>query len=81
MVHVVCDEQGRHTIAEVSEAFLRGRMTRSADFRRLVHDKDRNPNYPSVNPPVDVVRDVLAGSNHVGIPGLGVRDGISAAWA
>lgn len=33
MVHVVCDEQDRNTIAEVSEAFLHGRMTRSADFR------------------------------------------------
>jgi len=60
MVHVVCDEHSRHTIAEVSEAFLRGRMTRSADFRRLVHDKNRNPHYPSVNPPIDAVRDVLA---------------------
>lgn len=60
MAHVTSDELGRHSICNVSEAFLRGRMTRSADFRRLVHDKDRNPKYPSVNPPVDVVRDVLA---------------------
>jgi hypothetical protein len=60
MVHVVCDERGRHTIANVSEAYLRGRMTRSADFRRLVRDKNRNPQYPAVNPPIEVVRDVLA---------------------
>jgi hypothetical protein len=59
-VHVVSDELGRHTIVEASEAFLRGRMTRSADFRRLVHDKNRQPHYPAVNPPIDTVRDVLA---------------------
>jgi hypothetical protein len=60
MVQVVADERGRHSIAEVSEAFLRGRMTRSADFRRLVRDKNRNPTYPATNPPIEVVRDVLA---------------------
>jgi len=60
IVHVVCDEEGRHSISDASEAFLRGRMTRSADFRRLVHDKNRNPQYPATNPPIDVVRDVLA---------------------
>jgi hypothetical protein len=58
--HVVCDEAGRHSISDASEAFLRGRMTRSADYRRLVHDKNRNPQYPATNPPIDVVRDVLA---------------------
>src|SRR5665213_1197206 len=60
IVHVVCDEEGRHSISDASEAFLRGRMTRSADFRRLVHDKNRTPQYPATNPPIDVVRDVLA---------------------
>ena len=60
MVAVRGDELGRHTISAVSESLLRGRMTRSADYRRLVHDKNRNPHYPSVNPPIDVVRDVLA---------------------
>ena len=60
MVTVRGDEHGRHAICPVSESLLRGRMTRSADFRRLVHDKDRNRHYPSVNPPIDVVRDVLA---------------------
>ena len=60
IVHVVCDEAGRQSISDASEAFLRGRMTRSADFRRLVHDKNRNPQYPATNPPIDVVRDVLA---------------------
>jgi Bifunctional DNA primase/polymerase, N-terminal len=60
MVTVRGDELGRHAISPVSESLLRGRMTRSADFRRLVHDKSRNPHYPSVNPPIDVVRDVLA---------------------
>jgi hypothetical protein len=60
MVTVRGDELGRHAISPVSESMLRGRMTRSADFRRLVHDKNRNPHYPAVNPPIDVVRDVLA---------------------
>jgi hypothetical protein len=60
MVTIRRDEAGRHAIAQVSEAFLRGRMTRSADLRRLVHDKNRNPHDPAVNPPIDVVRDILA---------------------
>jgi hypothetical protein len=60
MVTVRSDELGRHAISAVSESLLRGRMTRSADFRRLVQDKNRNKHYPAVNPPIDVVRDVLA---------------------
>ena len=71
MVTVRGDELGRHAISCVSESLLRGRMTRSADFRRLVHDKNRNSHYPSVNPPIDVVRDVLALAPDVwGFPAL-----------
>ena len=35
-------------------------MTRCADFRRQVKDKNGNPKLPSTNPPIEAVKDVLA---------------------
>jgi hypothetical protein len=60
MVRVVCDEQGRHSVGEVTEAHLRGRLTRCADFCRAWKSRDGNPRQAPTNPPLDVVRDILA---------------------
>jgi len=60
MVHVVSDEKGRHGIREVSQDYLRGRLTRSANFRRVWLDRGGNRSEIAVNPPLDVVRDILA---------------------
>ncbi len=59
MVNVVQDEDGRHSIREVTEAFLRGRMSRCANFSRQWGREGMKSQSPT-NPPIDVVRDVLA---------------------
>jgi len=59
MVNVVQDEDGRHSIREVTESFLRGRMSRCANFCRVWGREGMKSNSPT-NPPLDVVRDVLA---------------------
>lgn len=60
LVHVVSDENGTHSIAQVTEAALRGRMTRCADFRRGWKNRNGEKTLCSTNPPIDVVRDVMA---------------------
>ncbi|MCE5311474.1 MAG: bifunctional DNA primase/polymerase [Acidobacteriales bacterium] len=59
MVNVAQDEDGRHSIREVTEAFLRGRMSRCANFCRVWGREGMKSQSPT-NPPIDVVRDVLA---------------------
>jgi hypothetical protein len=56
MVAILKDEHNRHVIAEVTEAALRGRMSRSALYYKLNKDHDRI----QCVPPLDVVRDILA---------------------
>ena len=52
---VIRDEKCRQLIKEVSEAALRGRMTRSANFYRL----SRAETELKCAPPLDAVRDIL----------------------
>jgi hypothetical protein len=59
MVNVIEDEDGRHSIREVTEAFLRGRMSRTANFCRTFVGRNDGQKIPT-SPPIDVVRDVLA---------------------
>jgi len=60
MVNVMADEVGRHGIREVTESYLRGRLTRSANFRRVWRDRAGNRMEVASSPPLDVVRDLLA---------------------
>jgi hypothetical protein len=55
LVHVVGDEAGRSKIARVMPAYLRGQLTRCADFVR-----DDGENWTRVNPPLAAVRDLLS---------------------
>ena len=56
MVAVTTDEKNRQVIIEVSEAVLRGRLTRSADYFRTNAKGDP----VDCAPPIEVVRDILA---------------------
>ena len=60
MVNVIEDEDGRHSIRDVSEAFLRGRMSRSANFCRMFAGRSGEGQRVPTSPPIDVVRDVMA---------------------
>ena len=60
IVFVACDEQGRHSVKEASEPYLRGRMTRSANFCRLWKSRDGSTRQFPTNPPLDAVRDLQA---------------------
>jgi hypothetical protein len=60
IVTVSRDEQDRSSINELTEAALRGRMTRTADYRRKIADRAGESRLVAVAPPVDAVRDVLA---------------------
>ncbi len=55
LVRVHHDERGRPVITGMSEAHLRGLLTRAADFVRVTEEKTTH-----VPPPLDVVRDILA---------------------
>ena len=56
LVVVQTDEHGRRSILPVTEAHLRGRLDRVADFHRVLASGESKP----VAPPLDVVRDLLA---------------------
>jgi len=56
MVAVVRDEKQRHILGQVSEAGLRGLLTRSANYHRA----SANGNAIECPPPIEVVRDILA---------------------
>ncbi|MFL6450446.1 MAG: hypothetical protein ACJ746_22610 [Bryobacteraceae bacterium] len=56
MVAVVRNEKQQQIITNVSEAALRGRLARSADYFRSTHAG----NEYDCPPPIDVVRDILA---------------------
>jgi hypothetical protein len=60
MVRVESDEKGRYAFREVSPDFLRGRFTRSANFRRFWSGRDGQRHEVATSPPLDAVRDVLA---------------------
>lgn len=60
MVHVVHDEEGHSAVREVTEAFLRGRLTRSANYCRQWGGRNGDPFQTPTNPPIEVVRDILA---------------------
>jgi hypothetical protein len=66
---VRCDEEGRPIIELFSEASLRGRMTRVANFVNAVEVKDELF-YTHVAPPVDVVRDLLTLGSWPDLPAL-----------
>jgi hypothetical protein len=55
MVAVVRDEDQRQVVGPVSEAALRGRLARSANYHKIVRRKE-----VQCAPDIDVVRDILA---------------------
>ena len=55
MVHVATDEQGSVSLRTVTEARLRGHLTRTADYLTATKNSLKH-----VSPPIDVVRDLLA---------------------
>jgi hypothetical protein len=59
MVHVVVDEKGRYSIREVAVDYLRGCLTRSANFRRVWLDRGGERHESSTSPPLDAVKDIL----------------------
>jgi hypothetical protein len=56
MVTIVCDEQDRRSLVELTEASLRGRLARSGFYYKL----NRNGERIECPPPLDVVRDILS---------------------
>src|SRR5262249_8284995 len=60
MVFSSVDEKGCCTIQIVSQDYTRGLLTRSANFRKSWVDKAGRRQQISTNPPIDVVRDILA---------------------
>jgi len=63
LVCVTEEETGRHVITEVSHRILRNRLTRSADFYEVGQKNVRN-----CAPPMDVVMDISAMADRMGIP-------------
>jgi hypothetical protein len=71
MVHVVVDEKGRYSIREASADYVRGCLTRSANFRRVWLDRGGERHEIATSPPLDAVRDILAQpSTSWGLPPL-----------
>jgi hypothetical protein len=77
MVHVVVDEKGRYGIREVTVDYIRGCLTRSANFRRVWLDRGGNRQEVATSPPLDAVRDILAQpSTSWGLPPLEAISGV-----
>jgi hypothetical protein len=71
MVHVVVDEKGRYSIREVTVDYIRGCLTRSANFRRVWLDRGGERHEIATSPPLDAVRDILVQpSTSWGLPPL-----------
>lgn len=61
LVRIGADEHGAPEVHVVSEAALRGMLTRCADFVRVTKGKDgEDKELQELSPPLDVVRDILA---------------------
>ncbi len=60
MTAVVKNERGQYVIAAVDDDALRGRLSRSADYYRLVPGKERVE--IGITPPLDVVKDIASQS-------------------
>lgn len=58
LVIIRVDEKNYPMIEEMSESTLRGRLDRSADYVRITKKKDETITKP-VNPPMEVVKDIL----------------------
>jgi hypothetical protein len=56
LVRLISDESGRPRVEALSDAALRGRLTRAADFFRCNEGGSLSP----IDPPVGVVRDIMA---------------------
>src|SRR5262245_61139844 len=59
LVRVIETAEGRNVICDVSEAVLRGMLTRSADFRKFKGNGDYKE-LVECSPGFDVVKDILA---------------------
>lgn len=60
LVSVVTDEHGLPRIEAVGESALRGRMCRAADFVRIAPSKEGELKRTDADPPLPIVRDILA---------------------